>query len=118
MSVFRLTTLVCLLWFGVSAHVFSQSVDLKDALIIDVRTQAEWQDGHLDKAILIPWQDIVIETDKLQLAKDQPIALYCRSGNRAGKAMALLQAAGYQHVVNLGSLQDAAEALQQPIIQP
>jgi rhodanese-related sulfurtransferase len=35
----------------------------------------------------------VAQTDKLQFDKNQPIALFCRSGNRAGKAMALLNAA-------------------------
>ncbi|WP_340676642.1 rhodanese-like domain-containing protein [Paraglaciecola sp.] len=91
-------------------------IDLTQAVIIDVRTDAEWKIAHIEDVSLIPWEDIVAATDKLQLDKSKPIALFCRSGNRAGKAMALLNAAGYTQVVNIGSLEQAAERLDKPII--
>ncbi|MDP5131021.1 MAG: rhodanese-like domain-containing protein [Paraglaciecola sp.] len=91
--------------------------ELLDAFIIDVRTQAEWQEGHLVQARLIPWQEIVEEVASLKLDKNQPIALFCRSGNRASKAMALLNEAGYSKVRNLGSLEQAAEVLNQDIVK-
>lgn len=87
------------------------------AAVIDVRTEAEWQSGHLTKANLIPWEDIVLGAEKLNLAKDQPIAVFCRSGNRAGKAKALLEAAGYTHIDNLGSLEDASLNLNLAIVE-
>jgi phage shock protein E len=90
---------------------------LSEAVIIDVRTNEEWQAGHLPDVKLIPWETIVLETDKLNLDKDQTIAVFCRSGNRAGKAMALLNEAGYTKVINLGSLEQAAGALNQDIIK-
>jgi phage shock protein E len=92
-------------------------VGLSEAVVIDVRTNEEWQAGHLAEVKLISWETIVLETDKLNLDKDQAIAVFCRSGNRAGKAMALLNEAGYTHVINLGSLEQAASALNQDIVK-
>ena len=111
--VFRI--LISLVFVFFYAQLQAQDVDLAQTLVIDVRTQEEWQVAHLDDAKLIPWEGIVAETDKLGLDKKQAIALFCRSGNRAGKAMALLSAAGYSNVVNLGSLEQAAQALEKPI---
>jgi phage shock protein E len=115
---FKRALFVAISLFFVCFNILAQTpeVDLTQAIIIDVRTQAEWQVAHLDDVNLVPWEGIVAETDKLQIDKSQPIALFCRSGNRAGKAMALLNAAGYSNVVNLGSLEQAAEILDKPIM--
>ena len=55
---------------------------------IDVRTEAEWNTGHLEGAFHIEWQDILeLSSD---IPKDEEIYLYCRSGNRSGKATKIL----------------------------
>ena len=47
--------------------------------VIDVRTEAEWNTGHLEGAFHIEWQDILeLSSD---IPKDEEIYLYCRSGN-------------------------------------
>jgi phage shock protein E len=102
---------------GACDQVEQSNVNVNEALVIDVRTPEEWQDAHLADITLIPWQDIVPQTAQRHVAKDQPIAVFCRSGNRAAKAMALLNDAGYTQVVNLGSLEQAAETLGKPIIK-
>lgn len=107
---------ISLFFVGFFVQAQTQDIDLTQAIVIDVRTESEWQEAHLADVSLIPWEGIVAQTDKLQFDKNQPIALFCRSGNRAGKAMALLNAAGYTHVVNLGSLEQAAEILDKPIV--
>lgn len=85
-------------------------------LVIDVRTQAEWQQGHLDEAILIPHTEIGEQIVEYTVDLEQPIYLYCRSGNRAGYAQTILQSLGYENVYNLGSLAQAASKLERPII--
>lgn len=72
------------------------------ALLVDVRTEAEFASGHLDGALLIPYQQIVEQFAARQVAKDQPVVLYCRSGNRAGVAESALRAAGYTQIFNAG----------------
>ena len=77
--------------------------------VIDVRTEAEWNTGHLEGALHIEWQDVLkISSD---VDKDEEIFLYCRSGNRSGKATKILLDAGYVNTKNAGSMHDASELL-------
>jgi len=82
--------------------------------VIDVRTEAEWNTGHLEGALHIEWQDILkISSD---VDKDEEIFLYCRSGNRSGKATKILLDAGFVNAKNAGSILDASELLDIKII--
>jgi|TARA_B100001939_G_scaffold142849_1_gene123623 phage shock protein E len=82
--------------------------------IIDVRTESEWNTGHLEGALHIEWQDILnISSD---INKDEEIFLYCRSGNRSGKATKILLDAGYVNAKNAGSIDNASELLNIKII--
>jgi len=82
--------------------------------IIDVRTDAEWKTGHLDGAIHVEWQDILQMPSKI--SKDEEIYLYCRSGNRSGKATKILTDAGYMNALNAGSIEQASKLLNKEII--
>jgi phage shock protein E len=70
------------------------------ALLVDVRTEQEFADGHVDGAVNIEWD----KTDDLIAAigddKQRQVVFYCRSGNRAGKATAAMEGKGYKHVFN------------------
>ena len=77
--------------------------------VVDVRTQDEWNRGHLEGALHIEWQDILQLSSDIN--KDKKIYLYCRSGNRSGKATKILEDAGYINVVNAGSIQEASKLL-------
>jgi len=82
--------------------------------VIDVRTEAEWNTGHLEGALHIEWQDVLkISSD---VDKDEEIFLYCRSGNRSGKATKILLDAGYVNAKNAGSILNASELLNIKII--
>ena len=82
--------------------------------VIDVRTPEEWKSGYLESAINIEWQNITnIES---LLPKNEEIFLYCRSGNRSGKAAKILIEAGYINVINAGSIQEASKLLDINII--
>ena len=77
--------------------------------VIDVRTESEWNTGHLEGALHLEWQDILnISSD---IKKDEEIFLYCRSGNRSGKATKILLDAGYVNTKNAGSMHDASKLL-------
>ena len=77
--------------------------------VVDVRTQDEWNRGHLEGALHIEWQDILQLSSDIN--KDEKIYLYCRSGNRSGKATKILEDAGYINIINAGSLQEASKLL-------
>jgi len=86
-------------------------------LIIDVRTEGEWNNGHLKGAVLIPYNQIGEKIGALVRDKSQKIYLYCRTGRRAQVAKETLNKLGYQDVVNLGSLEDAARILKIEIVR-
>jgi phage shock protein E len=84
------------------------------AVVLDVRNPDEWAAGHLDKSTLVPLPEFearLAEVDALVGGdKTKPVIVVCRSGNRAGKAKALLEARGYTHVVNGGAWQSLQPA--------
>ena len=90
-------------WERVDVDTFEQSMeDNPDAFLLDVRTQAEWeQDGHLDGAVLIPHSSLEVRADELPGDKDELIHVYCRSGNRSVDAANTLIDLGYTNIVEL-----------------
>lgn len=86
-------------------------------LIIDVRTEAEWNDGHIEGAILIPYELIGERIGAVAKDKSMRIYVYCRSGRRSKIAKETLVKSRYKDVVNLGSLEDAAKTMKLKIIK-
>ena len=77
-----------------------------DAIIIDVRSPQEFQQGHIPGAILLPLDQLEYEIAYLVTAYDQSIYLYCQSGRRSAMALAILQDMGYTAVFDLGGIID------------
>lgn len=80
---------------------------------IDVRTVEEYNDDHIDGDLNIPLATINADDFASRFGKDAQINLYCRSGNRAGQAKTILEAAGFTNVNNLGGIGDV-RALRSP----
>ena len=76
----------------------------EDYHILDVRTQAEYDGGHIPGAICLPNEDIGREDPPQLPLKDQLILVYCRSGNRSKQASDKLAALGYTNVVEFGGI--------------
>jgi len=85
------------------------SVRDDNAVWIDVRTVEEYNEDHIDGDLNIPLQVIDVEELATMFSKDEEINLYCRSGNRAGQAKQILEAAGFTNVNNRGGIGDARE---------
>ena len=66
-----------------------------NSILLDVRTDSEWNEGYIETAIHIPLDRILQKIELITKNKDQRIHLYCRSGNRSGKAEQVLQSIGY-----------------------
>lgn len=75
------------------------------ALVVDVRTVGEFASGHFPGALHIPVDQIGARLEELG-PRDQAIVLYCASGARSGRALRMLESAGYQNVINAGGLRD------------
>ena len=87
------------------------------SMIIDVRTIEEWNAGHLASAQHLQLELVASNITELAPDKDQPIYLYCRSGNRSGQAKTIMEGLGYSQVTNAGGLGEASELLTEQIIQ-
>ncbi|WP_339723472.1 rhodanese-like domain-containing protein [uncultured Paraglaciecola sp.] len=77
------------------------AADLKNLVIVDVRTPEEFKEGHVPNAINVPLSEIVDNPAILSSSKEKSIVLYCRSGYRAGKAAEALHKDGYQNLSHL-----------------
>ena len=78
-----------------------QLINHKNALVLDVREENEYQSGHLLNARPIPLGALKGRLGELEKYRDQPIVVVCRSGNRSGTACAMLGKQGFTQAYNL-----------------
>ncbi|MGL5978672.1 MAG: rhodanese-like domain-containing protein [Erysipelotrichaceae bacterium] len=76
-----------------------------DVTILDVRSEAEFNQGHIADAISLPLDQISQQTMS-DTAKDAIVLVYCKSGNRSKQAVELLDSLGYEHVLDFGGVND------------
>ncbi len=87
-----------------------KSHKVESQLLIDVRTDEEFDSGHLQDAINIPYQIIGEHITDIACCKNQEIILYCRRGGRAEKAKTTLLDLGYTNVTNVGGYEEIKAA--------
>ena len=71
------------------------------AIIVDVRTKQEYQNGHVKGSVNIPLN--ILESHLAKLKKDKPIITCCASGMRSASAKSILKSNGFEEVYNGGS---------------
>lgn len=91
-----------MLFFGLMSSMASAS----ETIWIDVRSAEEFAAGHLKGAINIPHTEIKQQITTIAADKNTNIALYCKSGRRAGIALDALTELGYSKVANHGGYED------------
>lgn len=84
-----------------NATEFNQKISEKPGLILDVRTQEEYAQGHLEQAQLLNYKSADFTEKAKDLPKNQPIYVYCRSGRRSHAAAEILRDLGYHPVFEL-----------------
>lgn len=77
-----------------------------DVVILDVRTEAEFRQGHIEGALLIPDYDILSQAEQKLPDKNKTILVYCRTGNRSRRAAKDLISLGYKDVYDFGGIVD------------
>lgn len=75
-----------------------------DYVVVDARTQQEYDEGHIKGAIMIPEYDIKNQAEDILPDKDKLIMVYCRSGRRSEIASKALAEMGYKNVKNFGGI--------------
>ena len=84
--------------------------------VIDVRTAAEFAEGHVQGARNLDVQNGDFVSALETLDKSASYNVYCRSGRRSATAVEMMRNAGFTNVVDLGAVEDAAKTLALPIV--
>lgn len=85
----------------VSASTATQLINRRNAVVVDVRESSEYAAGHLPQAKHAPLGELEGKAAGLAKNKETPIILVCQTGQRAGRAQAVLKQAGYSEVYSL-----------------
>ena len=78
----------------------------EEHIILDTREQDEYDEGHIEGAILIPYTEIENKAEEMLPDKDKLILVYCRSGRRSKIAAESLAKLGYANVKEFGGIID------------
>lgn len=89
----------------ISQEEAKEMMDTQDVVVLDVREQSEYDEGHIPGAVLLPVGSIDGETAAAVIPeKDSTVLVYCRSGNRSKTAAAALAELGYTGIYEFGGI--------------
>ena len=94
-------------YVNITAEEAKQIMDSQEGyIILDVRTQEEYDQGHIPGAIMISHEEIAEKAEEVLTDKDQLILVYCRSGRRSKIAAEALVELGYTNIKEFGGISD------------
>ena len=94
-------------YMNITAEEAKQIMDSEDGyIILDARTQEEYDQGHIPGAIVISHEEIAEKAEEVLTDKDQLILVYCRSGRRSKIAAEALVELGYTNIKEFGGIND------------
>lgn len=92
-------------------------INRENALVLDVRDEAEYAAGHITDARNIPLSALDTRFQELNKFKDKPILVNCQAGMRSGKAVAMLHKQGFTKVYNLQGGLNAWQQAKLPVVK-
>lgn len=102
-------------YMNITAAEAKEIMDSQEGyIILDVRTQEEYDEGHIPGAILIPNTEIEDRAEEVLTDKDQLILVYCRSGRRSKLAAEILAELGYTNIREFGGIIDWPYEVEKP----
>ena len=94
-------------YVNITAEEAKHIMDTEEGyIILDVRAQEEYDQGHIPGAIVIPHTEIETRAEEELTDKDQQILVYCRSGRRSKLAADVLLELGYTNIKEFGGILD------------
>ena len=94
-------------YVNITAEEAKQIMDTEEGyIILDVRTQEEYDEGHIPGAIVISHEEITEKAEEMLTDKNQLILVYCRSGRRSKIAAEALVELGYTNIKEFGGIID------------
>ena len=94
-------------YMNITAQQAKEIMDTQEGyIILDTRTQEEYDQGHIPGAILIPYDEVLEKAEDVLKDKDQLLLVYCRSGRRSKLACEDLVKLGYTNIKEFGGIID------------
>jgi rhodanese-related sulfurtransferase len=100
-----------------AARMIADNRNSGDFVILDIRTPKEYRAGHIADARLLDFYSPQFPAGVEKLEKDKTYLIYCRTGNRTGKAQRLFAKAGLEQVYELAGGISAWAAAKKPMVQ-
>ncbi len=88
----------------INAETAKKMMEAGGVTIVDVRSAAEYADGHVPGAILAPLNELPANAETILPNKDATLLIYCRSGNRSAQAVNVLRQLGYTRLYDFGGI--------------
>jgi phage shock protein E len=85
----------------VDSSTFKNRSTEEERVLIDVRTPGEFSEGHIPGSVNIDFNAPTFVAEIEKLDKNEPYSIYCRSGNRSGQALELMDSLGFADVLDL-----------------
>lgn len=82
-------------------ELIKKNLNNNNFIIIDVRTFKEYVTGHIERSKMIDFNSQTFKNELQNLDKDKTYLIYCRSGNRSGKALLLMKEMGFKRVYEI-----------------
>ena len=94
-------------YMNITAQEAKEIMDTQEGyVILDTRTQEEYDQGHIPGAVLIPYDEVLQKAETILTDKNQLILVYCRSGRRSKLASEDLIKLGYTNIKEFGGIID------------
>ncbi len=91
-------------YYEISQDLAKEMIDNEKVVILDVREEEEFEEGHIENSVLLPVGEVTMSAEKLIPNKDEKVLVYCRSGNRSKQAAYVLATLGYTNVYEFGGI--------------
>ena len=112
-----LGTVACSRLAGTKPAEAAELAKRPGTFVLDVRTEGEYAQGHLERSVLIPVQQLPGRLSELPADKQAPILVYCAVGGRSALAAGLLKAKGYKQVHDLAGGISAWQGAGVPVVR-
>jgi len=81
--------------------LLARNSDNPEFVVLDIRTPKEYAQGHIPRAVLLDYYDPSFKAGLQRLDRDKIYFIYCRSGNRSGRTLKLIESLGFKKIYHL-----------------
>lgn len=102
---------------SVSIHEATKLINREQALVVDLRSQSEFNSGHIVDARNVPYTSLSTRLGDIEKYKEKPIILVCKMGQHSSAAAKVLMKAGFARVVRLSGGMSEWGASNLPVVK-